>query len=183
MTEKSFFEYEKCIREKIEEIKLIYLNKSTTSIRTKSFYRIVFSLENIDQANTIIYNYINNTGHPSHKELLMYGILQLLYIQQDCIGEISSSLNRIKSSSNPASRKLRNKLVGHPISNKNDKNYVVALHPEQADDRKIKYVEKDYATGYFSTNEFDINEVILENYIFMEAELNEIIYFLNATHA
>lgn len=89
--------------------------------------KLCSALDVIGDTELAIEEYVQNANPKSvgEKYLSIYGILQILYVQQDAVESLSEALN-IKYSHSPAVnkvRQLRNDSVGHPTNRRKGKSF------------------------------------------------------------
>ena len=89
------------------------------------FQIIITALDTIEDCTKAIIGYIDMSDEKYNKfsRLSLYGILQAIYMQQDAINFLNRLL-RIKTKRDESyeeTRKIRNHISGHPISNRTEK--------------------------------------------------------------
>lgn len=103
--------------------------------------------------------------------LTLYGLLQAIYMQQDSCKD----LNRIFNIQNSIDitieeiRKIRNELVGHPISSHYQSHNFLGYYPWD----KWHFTYASYAPE-FTLKEVNIKELLREHYRYVETKLNKI---------
>jgi hypothetical protein len=139
------------------------------------------SLDAIQDTNNAVTSYINLKfpDDPGKKILCLYGLLQALYVQQDALDNLFISLNEhIDISAFPniyKIRQIRNDAIGHPTK-RNNKTYHFISSGLIAH-RSFIYSSRD-ATGSFSTNEIDINDLITEQNNFLRQNIRKLYFTL-----
>jgi len=129
----------------------------------------------------IINNYLTDKSNASlnNQFLNSIGLLQVIYLQQDLIIELNKSFGLDYNVKENPNRKLRNELIGHPISRSIQKPKSLesfCLFGYETSKSKIVYLKYAKENDFkFEAKEYLTSEIIESHLIFLNKNFDEIL--------